>query len=1194
MEGKLPIEVHNADEESFIDAELEDFAVYREHRSNTSNRQKRLEESPRASELASLHEINERNVRLFFDGIIWYDGNRKYVQRVPFETLSIGGYGEMDSPAIESEIWIQSLEGKRHNVWYRLRAPAMEYARYHDPFMWMAELAKHVVAFMSNHQEIYLDHFRADFYTWLRRIYGSDDFILRWLKRYDSKDFRQILAAQANFLWCQASQVDSALERHPVWSEIHPVLLNAIPEQKERRTKAEMFAYSKEGSETISRRKTTVTPYVYNCFKHLPWEKFLYCQEPSVRQTLHYNTRLCHVSDNKLPSMRVAPQAGVSTQHANATVAVGDVVALPQDKMTAWKSNDEEWYAYVQSITETSEGSQLGLLWLYRPSDTQCLKVPYPFPEELFLSDHCNCGDLPIYVKEVLSKPRVAFFRESATKGVDYFVRQRYKEGDGAWQSLRESDFRCDCGMEKSGPRYSKGDTLLVHIKKTLEPVVLVDTEADGVADKIRIRRLLRRKGDCGDVNAEPNELVLTNRLEVLSRANVHRECHVRLYSEQESKQGKIPPPYNRQGMGDFFFITSQDLQDNGSGIQPLDASSFAYLKEGWNPSTTSSQPLMKGLDIFCGGGNLGHGLEEGGAVNFNWAVDLYNEAIHTYQANLKARGDTELFRGSVNDYLTQAMQGRGEHFVAQRGQVEVLVAGSPCQGYSSANPNRGNDRALLNCSLVASVVAFVDFYRPKYALMENVTGMARGPDTENTLALIISALVGMGYQVRTFGLDAWNFGSPQSRSRIFISIAAPGMTPLPEPPHTHSHPESVVSASLAKLANGLRASSRYTTPTPFKYVTSAEACNNLPATDARTSCIPFPDHRMSRTLSTLARIQIGSIPRFPGGCTFVTAASRGYMPQPQMDAFNWKNEMRSKKTARGWQRVKRDRLMPTVMTEPRPDDGAGGTCLHWDEERLLTIMEVRRGQGFVHDDILIGSPKDQWKIVGNSVARPVALALGVSLRKAWLANSTALPKDADVPKSCLSTKVAHDSATLDTRFGLEVANAGSASSHSIANMTIIDKCMSKGASWTSSEARPFDIPSSAGHLLKESIEQSTVSPHSAGPNDRRSIQTSSQNILCPKSGEPQSIGSKTDDLPVDNEHSHQYRSENSHAVSVANSGSPLPGAGKFADESKSNRATLSISPQTHFISRETTISKITIKTTTTIRRRQVEPSPEL
>ena len=66
---------------------------------------------------------------------------------------------------------------------------------------------------------------------------------------------------------------------------------------------------------------------------------------------------------------------------------------------------------------------------------------------------------------------------------------------------------------------------------------------------------------------------------------------------------------------------------------------------------------------------------------------------------------------------------------------------------------------------------------------------------------------------------------------------------------------------------------------------------------------------------------------------------------------------------------------------------GACGNCCHWDESRLLTIMEARRGQGIPDDELLIGLPAEKYKIVGNSVARPKALALGVSLRTAWLRN---------------------------------------------------------------------------------------------------------------------------------------------------------------------------------------------------------------
>lgn len=44
-----------------------------------------------------------------------------------------------------------------------------------------------------------------------------------------------------------------------------------------------------------------------------------------------------------------------------------------------------------------------------------------------------------------------------------------------------------------------------------------------------------------------------------------------------------------------------------------------------------------------------------------------------------------------------------------------------------------------------------------------------------------------------------------------------------------------------------------------------------------------------------------------------------------------------------------------------------------------------------------MGPPAKQWKIVGNSVARPVALALGMALRKAWLSNlETLVPSASD------------------------------------------------------------------------------------------------------------------------------------------------------------------------------------------------------
>lgn len=941
--------------------------------------------------------------QFYFDGVISYSGRQRYVQKVPFGLLSIGGYEEPERSTVGPYIWIQSTEGTGPDVWYRLKTPAAEYKRYYEPFQWMADLAKHIVDYLQTHQDVKLDDFRYRFYEWLQDLYLHNEPTRRWLRQNADQDFRRIVAAQANFLYFQAIQVDQKYEKHPLWEEIHSKILRAIPEQVERSTEQDMYAASQEGGEVIPRRKTTVTPYVFQCFKGLPWARFLYSQTPcmSLGHSISKKSTTPHTKTTRVAEMLevrvpvVGRRSSVTvTREDPMKVNIGDVVAIPKDNHSAWKTDDKEYFGYVQSVSDSDRGQALGLLWFYRPGDTTCLKMFYPYSQELFLGNHCNCGDPPVLASEVIRKPQVAFFAGPEDPHSEFFCRQRYLEGDGAWITLQDSHFRCGCHHFFETGKYSVGDTLLVASSlrrsgNNLEPVVLLELDPDGLVGQIKVVRLLRKGRDYGCSKAAPNELVLTNRSEVIPMTYVHRPCQVRFYPEAEKEGQRIPTPYDRQGASDFYYITSQDLQTSGSGLESLQIPWPSFMRQGWDPTSTPPQRRMRGLDMFCGGGNFSRGLEEGGAVRFDWAIDWYSQAIHTYKANLPTQNKTKLFRGSVNHYLSLAMEGKGADLVAQIGEIEVICAGSPCQGFSLANPNKGNERGLLNESMVASVLAFIDFYRPKYALMENVKGMARGDDKHNVLAQVVCCLVGMGYQVRLSCLDAWSFGSPQSRSRIIISIAAPGLTPLPEPALTHSHPDGVWGGSLGKTANGLHTASRTTGRTPFEYVTSAEATKDLPATDARTICIPFPDHRMSRTLPITGWVRVSSVPRFPAGCSFVKAFKQGYMPQAQIASFKWDEKIRSRHDSKSWQRVSRNALMPTVMTEPRPDDGAGGTCLHWDDHRLLTVMEVRRAQGFPDHEVIIGPPIEQWKIVGNSVARPKALALGVSLRTAWLANTT-------------------------------------------------------------------------------------------------------------------------------------------------------------------------------------------------------------
>ncbi len=262
------------------------------------------------------------------------------------------------------------------------------------------------------------------------------------------------------------------------------------------------------------------------------------------------------------------------------------------------------------------------------------------------------------------------------------------------------------------------------------------------------------------------------------------------------------------------------------------------------------------------------------------------------------------------------------------------------------------------------------------------------------------------------------------------------------------------------------------------------------------------------------------------------------------------------------------------------------------DDQRLLTIMEVRRAQGFVDEDILIGLPKEQWKIVGNSVARPVALALGASLRKAWLANSMALPNGAHSAELGLSTKLLECPATREARSVVVVIDADSASSQLPASMAILDE---RENALASSEAQALALSSAPGEpLIKDIVEKSTLSPRSAGPEDDDPDKTFLHNTLRPNSVQTQMMDSETVEPSRENGHTPRYASGTFHKASDFNGKTPSSHTHQFAEKSSPKQTSPSISPNARFITRETTISKVTIEKTTTILREQIEPSPEL
>jgi site-specific DNA-cytosine methylase len=627
------------------------------------------------------------------------------------------------------------------------------------------------------------------------------------------------------------------------------------------------------------------------------------------------------------------------------------------------------------------------------------------------MSNHCNCArkNERIHEDEVLNIESVLWHSSPLTNKKQLFIRQTWMDGE-RFVTLAEDHKGC---QHHPSPHFQTGPKLLEEFP--IGQTVLVMPSGGAVLDpfevvkyivpengrrQVVLRYLIRRKKFDG--RGRPNELIYTDRLETFATLRFYKKCLVRFYSEDDALSKNIPAPYCRDGTGNAFYICTRlsQIQERES-LVPIFENLPRSLIPGFDPKEAPYFNKLRGMDLYCGGGNFGRGIEEGGAVDHEWAVDIYNAAIHTYRANLKDTNATKMFYGSVNDLLAHAMAGnpRGSDLIPAPGEVDFISAGSPCQGFSRLNPYKDNAKGLANQSLVASVAAYIDFYRPKYGLLENVLNMAQKGSRRDVdpLSQLICAIVGMGYQLQVFLLDAWSCGSPQSRSRIFVSFAAPGLEPLQHPDLSHAHPPGQKDLALGMLANGKGFGERSTQMAPFGSINIADATRHLPFVgDGTTSqCTKFPYHVVSNRITSISKQQITCIPTRPRGMNFyktwldgkgtMTTAERTLFPV----ATDGKQRLCISRTSKAWGRLDPSKLMSTVIVLSRPEDAVMGRCLHWDQHRIMTVAEAQVAQGFPDGEVLVGSPADWWKILGNSVCRTVAMSLGLSLREAWLKSAS-------------------------------------------------------------------------------------------------------------------------------------------------------------------------------------------------------------
>lgn len=183
-----------------------------------------------------------------------------------------------------------------------------------------------------------------------------------------------------------------------------------------------------------------------------------------------------------------------------------------------------------------------------------------------------------------------------------------------------------------------------------------------------------------------------------------------------------------------------------------------------------------KCVDLFCGAGGLSLGMKQAG-FEILAGTDIHNNASKTYELNIGSPCITEDIRNLTFEEFVEKGQFDPE-------EVDVVVGGPPCKGFSTAGPYEVDDPRN---NLFRQYLEFVEEIEPKAILMENVKGILSMHDG-TFRDQIIEHTKELGYNTEYIQLNAANYGVPQLRERVFFVGYKDGMqVTRPEQTHTGS-----------------------------------------------------------------------------------------------------------------------------------------------------------------------------------------------------------------------------------------------------------------------------------------------------------------------------------------------------------------------------------------------------------------------
>jgi len=203
-----------------------------------------------------------------------------------------------------------------------------------------------------------------------------------------------------------------------------------------------------------------------------------------------------------------------------------------------------------------------------------------------------------------------------------------------------------------------------------------------------------------------------------------------------------IPKEY-KTTINNFEVIGFQNFTENESDKVIIREKDNKIIRTGNDKNFTF-------IDLFAGIGGFRIPLEELGGRSIGYS-EIDKTAIQVYEKNFKVSPNENL--GDITKLKTYPY-------------ADIITGGVPCQSWSVAGKKHGFEDP--RGALWFDTINFVKNVKPKAFIFENVKGLADPRNKEN-LSLIIKSFEDIEYKVFYKVLNAFDFGLPQNRERIFI-----------------------------------------------------------------------------------------------------------------------------------------------------------------------------------------------------------------------------------------------------------------------------------------------------------------------------------------------------------------------------------------------------------------------------------------